>query len=716
MALLTNPETIPRKTICFFFIVENSTAMYGAKLKAINTALENFIAILQYYAAAKAEVEIKIALLTFANEAKWVTERPVAAESYIWSPIPKSENDVLKNVSFGSMFSELNHKLSKNVFMDSKSGALPPVIIIFSTSPCSEDETFLNESLSCLTKNNWDKNALKLSFTIGKNISHELLEKWTGCAGLILSVKNPQMLLDYAAVAGRICIEIATESGFYYYINKNENNIPNRRMELKNSLEKILFPGVAAEKIGQTEQITTVPYHEPVPDEDVLSELEKLSAKALIYKTVITKNYVSLNPSHIDERIGGSKFYITRKYDGVLAILSWDGNSLIAVNSTGKPYKNLLCFDEAASLLKTKGIKNLSFAAELYVDESSGRSRVSDCLFALAGDGKSLRLAPFDIIYPEHKFVLYNETYYGLKNIFEENKYCRPVRYIETNSKAEIKSIFSQWVEAEGSEGLVIRSELPFVYKVKPKISIDAAVIGFSETSDARGQVRTILYALRNDDGGFQIIGRTGNGLSTEQRSELYSRLMGMKIKSNYLEIDSNHLAFHMVRPELVIELSIIDAISENISGGIRNPLLEYSNDEIKQTGNCAGYSFMSAVIERLREDKIASIRDVSISQISTRTPIRQDNEPIQKRNMPLSQLLRREVWTKGEAVQKLLVWKTNKEQFGYPAFSTSWTSFNPNIAEPFKVDMRITNCETQINRLAEQFIAKNIKAGWVKE
>jgi hypothetical protein len=83
---------------------------------------------------------------------------------------------------------------------------------------------------------------------------------------------------------------------------------------------------------------------------------------------------------------------------------------------------------------------------------------------------------------------------------------------------------------------------------------------------------------------------------------------------------------------------------------------------------------------------------------------------------MPASRLLRREVWTKDVSIQKLLVWKTNKEAFGYPAYAASWTSFSPNSQEQFKVDMRISNSETQIKQLAEQFIAKNIKAGWIKE
>jgi len=280
----------------------------------------------------------------------------------------------------------------------------------------------------------------------------------------------------------------------------------------------------------------------------------------------------------------------------------------------------------------------------------------------------------------------------------------------------ETRKIFSEWVEVEGSEGLVIRSDVPIIYKLKPRITVDAAVVGFSQSSNAKGQVRTLLYALRNDEGKYQIIGRTGNGLTTEQKVELYSRLMSMKVSSNYLEVDSNRLAFHMIRPELVIELSISDVVVENTSGCIKNPLLEYDNGAIKQTGITAGYSFISAVIERIRDDKTVRVRDVSLSQISGCIFNAEENGAKAQKEMPASNLLRRDVWTKGSSVQKLLVWKTNKEQFGFPAHSTFWTTFSPNTAEQFKVDMRVTNSETQINQLAEQFIVKNIKAEWAKE
>jgi uncharacterized protein YegL len=703
MSLLTNPEQIPRKTITFFLVVENSIAMQKNKLETVNVALENYISLLQYYAATKTNADVKIALLAFSAKALWITEKPVAVEQYVWTPISESINGN-NAVCFVSMFDELNQKLAKNAFMDSLSGSLPPVIILFTTSSCPNNDT-LNESLTRLSGNNWDKNALKIAFAIGKTAERELLERWTGNPHLTLAVKNPQTLLEYTNVIGRLCTQIAINSG----VNNDGNcSVINRRNKLKTALQEIL-------NIKNEPELVHYAYEEM----DFSELFTTLSAIAIEYKNSISKEFVSLNPSHIDERIGGKKFFITRKYDGELAVLDWRGNSLSAYNSSGKQYRDLPCIRQAAKLLKKSTEKNILFAAELYCDETGGRSRVSDCASAIAKNPDMLRLAPFDIIRIDDKScknIQYSEIHKKLTGIFGENKYCKPVRYIEANSKAEIKNIYAEWVEKENSEGLIVRSELPIVYKLKPRVTVDAVVVGFSESSDVKGQVRTLLYALRKEDGRYQIIGRTGNGLTNEQKVQLFTRLSSMKVKSNYLEVDSNRLAFHMIRPELVIELSIGDVITEVISGNIKNPLLEYNDNVLKQSGICAGYSFISAVIERFREDKTNKIEHISLAQISEKTPLNTDIKTQGNEKMPQSSIMRRDVWTNGASVQKLLVWKTNKEQFGFPAYSASWTIFTPNAQEPFKVEMRISNSESQIKQLAAQFIAKNIKSGHTKE
>ena len=42
------------------------------------------------------------------------------------------------------------------------------------------------------------------------------------------------------------------------------------------------------------------------------------------YKKDVCKKYISLAPEQIDERLAGTTFYISRKYDGELAVLFWE--------------------------------------------------------------------------------------------------------------------------------------------------------------------------------------------------------------------------------------------------------------------------------------------------------------------------------------------------------------------------------------------------------
>jgi hypothetical protein len=65
--------------------------------------------------------------------------------------------------------------------------------------------------------------------------------------------------------------------------------------------------------------------------------------------------------------------------------------------------------------------------------------------------------------------------------------------------------------------------------------------------------------------------------------------------------------------------------------------------------------------------------------------------------------------------VQKFLVWKTNKEQHGYPAYVLSYTNFSSERSEPLTLDMRVSNDEQQIMQLYTEFIGKNVKSGWEK-
>ena len=445
---------------------------------------------------------------------------------------------------------------------------------------------------------------------------------------------------------------------------------------------------------------------------------------AIRYKKDVCKRYNSINPDEIDEKLAGTSFYVTRKYDGELAVLIWDGKTCFTVNTGGKVRKDLPCMEEAAKCLKAAKIKSALIPSELHTDEEKDRSRVSGVLSALADKslhGK-LRLAPFDIIsIDDFTGGVYGETHKKLTAVFGKSELIRPVRCETADTKEQVKALFAKWVDEEGSEGLVVRSELPMVYKVKNRHTIDAAVIGFSEgTGDTKGQIRALLLALMTEDGGFQIIGRCGNGLEDAQKKDLFPKLLKTTVESKYIETDSNHLAFHMIKPELVVEVFVNDLLFENNSGSqISNPLLELKDKVYTRTGTMPGVSLVHPVISQFRTDKKVNPQDVRLAQINeiNYNPYTQ-SETTGSKELAKSKLLERKVYKKTQGsklmVQKFLVWKTNKEETGtYPAYVLAYTNYSSDRADALQYDIRVSNSEKQIRALYADFMEKNVKKGW---
>jgi hypothetical protein len=195
---------------------------------------------------------------------------------------------------------------------------------------------------------------------------------------------------------------------------------------------------------------------------------------------------------------------------------------------------------------------------------------------------------------------------------------------------------------------------------------------------------------------------------------------MAQKIPSNYVEVDSNHAAFHLVKPELVVELSVNDVLTENAAGLIRNPLLTLQKNKLNKIGAAPGYSFVSAIIERFRDDKTVNPVDLRLSQIPAPAALTPAALPVLPTETAPSQVLFRQVYKKESSsmmIQKYVVWRTNKggRARDYPSFVFSYTNFSTGRAEPLSIEVRISESKEQIMDLCQRCIAKEVKTGWVQ-
>ena len=447
---------------------------------------------------------------------------------------------------------------------------------------------------------------------------------------------------------------------------------------------------------------------------------QKYTQTAIDYKKNIAGHFVLVEGAKLKQRVEGERISVTRKIDGHLQMVFWQNGQVFMLNASGKQKaEKLKCLDAFANAMKTAGVKSATIAAELYLPRPDGRPRCSDVIMALADDAKrdELCLAPFDIVEldgDQWKAEHYSETHNKLCTIFS-NDMVKPVQMRNASNHNEVQEIYDEWVIGEGAEGLVVHSESPIVWKVKPRHTIDAAVIGY--TTAERG-IRDLMFAVRREDGLFQMFALGSTGLTDDDRATIAERLSKQHVDSQYVLSDSRGIAYQMVRPGLVFEISVIEFVTKGNDDKIRmNPLLQY--DDAKgwlMEGTTPGVSVLGITIDHQRADKQPSETDIRISQITDICPFEEPEGGMTK--LESSELLERHVYKKvsGEKVMlhKFLIWKTNKEQSGrYPAYVFYHTDFSSGRKEMIKRDMAYSSDEQQIREILSSEIAGNIKKGW---
>lgn len=459
---------------------------------------------------------------------------------------------------------------------------------------------------------------------------------------------------------------------------------------------------------------------------------------AKTYKRRIAGGFMLVDGAKLNEKIGGEDFLVTKKLDGEMQILFYkevDGmGNVQAYGSHGKEQEaGLPCFGEFGMMCQAAGLKSAIIAAELYAKISvDGRERVGDVKAAIADEQyDKLFVAPFDIIdldgnewHAEH----YKDTHAKLVELFSGNQ-VKPVEAKTATSNQEVEQIYNEWCMEGGAEGLVVHSEQPFVYKVKPRHTIDCVIIGYTIGEDIHADmVRDIMVAVMANDNDNEnekhLLQFTtlGNGFTDAQRTEMLAKLQQMHVESEFVETDSRNVAYQMVRPEIVVEISVIDLVSENSKGEAKmDMMLSYSaEDGYKVIAQAPGVSTHSPVFERIRDDKSCNATDIRISQLTDLCPF-SEGKTISLNGLSKSELLARRIFTKGAdaklMIQKYVIWKTNKEDSGaFPAYVFHYTDFSVSRKEPLKRDIRVSNDKDQIFKLMDEFIADNVKKGWAEK
>ncbi len=454
-----------------------------------------------------------------------------------------------------------------------------------------------------------------------------------------------------------------------------------------------------------------------------------IHARTQDYRRQTGSRMMPLGKSDVRSRIPTADYHVSRKIDGEFAVFVLRDGEIFSINPGGTVRIGLPWQEEAMAALKKAGITEAMIAGELYVHNTERRPRVHDVAKVArqpktVDDIGKLRFGVFDVISINNQEPgeTYADTWQTIDNVFAGGELVHPVETRILSDPAGIEQLFKKWVEDESAEGLVVRSDSAGLFKVKPRHTIDAVVVGFTESADDRqGMLHDLLVAVMRDDGTLQILCRVGGGFDEDQRREMLSDLKDMVVVSEYAEVNSDYVAYQMVRPDWVVEISCLDLISQTTRGGnINRMVLEYDEKEgYRVIRRMPLVTVISPHFVRLREDKQAHPGDVRLSQVSDRVEVAMTDSDAKNFQLPTTEVLRREVFVKeakGETmVRKFVVLKTNKETESeeYPAYVLHYTDFSPNRKDPLARDVVVSNSAEQIDALYAAWKEKNIKKGW---
>ena len=261
-----------------------------------------------------------------------------------------------------------------------------------------------------------------------------------------------------------------------------------------------------------------------------------------------------------------------------------------------------------------------------------------------------------------------------------------------------------------------MRSANGAIYKVKPIITLDLVVLGYAEgTGDRKGMIRELLFGYAVDKSTYQLVTHCGNGFSDEQRKKLFQDLAELRTESSFIEVSSARVAFNMIRPELVAEVSCLDIAFETSDGIIRKATIGYGKKGYHHTGMGASVSLTSPVFKRFRDDKKVSTDDTGYEQLSAWLP---ETSEADAQPAAASEIVSRHVFTKkgkgGTAVRKFTILKTNKEDSGrYAPFVVVYTDFSGGRKTPLEQELYLCASQKEADKKLAELREENIKKGW---
>ena len=193
---------VSRKSLVIFFMIDTSGSMKGTKIGELNTIMEELIP--EIRRVGEADTEVKVAVLTFSTDVKWMYPEPIPIEEFEWVRLNASGV-----TSMGAAFKELSSRMSRNSFLNSPSLSFAPVIFLMTDGYPSDD---YEEALKALSVNSWYKFGLKAALGIGNEANDDMLAEFTGSADTVVHAYSGNQLAQMIKIVAVTASQIGSKS------------------------------------------------------------------------------------------------------------------------------------------------------------------------------------------------------------------------------------------------------------------------------------------------------------------------------------------------------------------------------------------------------------------------------------------------------------------------------------------------------------------------
>lgn len=178
-------QTISKKTMVIFFVIDTSESMRGKKIKDLNDTMRELIPSLAGIGGAN--TDIKYAVLSFSSGCEWKTPEPYSVDENIsWR-----ELEAGGITDLGMALEELNVMLSRKKFLKAPSVCYAPVTFLMTDGYPTDN---YKKALNALKQNSWYKHGINVALGIGDGFNKKVLEEFTGNVELVLEVSKRSQL------------------------------------------------------------------------------------------------------------------------------------------------------------------------------------------------------------------------------------------------------------------------------------------------------------------------------------------------------------------------------------------------------------------------------------------------------------------------------------------------------------------------------------------